>query len=540
MTTSITTLIKKPTKKSSLMLSVSVGLSLSLLISGCNRSNDTPASASKDDANTVHILAASELKTLEPDLTRSAKAAGVDIDIRYAGSLEMVDRINAHEPFDAILPASGAYPMLALISPPKAQDKLFYSKVAFGIKTSKAKQLGWLTTAPTWTQIVSAVDSGKLHYAMTNPIASNSGMSALFSLTMASAGKADNLDDKDIKKDVLQQFLSGQTLTAGSSGWLADTYVQEQQRLDGLINYEAVLMRLNQQPQLTDKLSLIYPQDGVISADYPLMLLNEAHRADYQKLVSQWKSTAFQTIVAQQFLRPANPAVKSLVPATSATELSFPSQLATIDAVLTAYQQDSKKPSTTIYVLDTSGSMRDERMADLKSALNYLTGLNANSLTERLTRFQPREQIIFLPFSSEVQALQTIVINQQHPEVQRQAIQRLVGQLRADGGTALYDALDQAVELALTKQRAQPNHIVSIVLMTDGQQTEGQSYQNWQARSLQHLQQQQLAPIRIFPILFGEAPTDELSSIAQQTRGKTFESRQDTLSKAFRDIRAYQ
>jgi Ca-activated chloride channel family protein len=527
------------TLRSLLVLPVAVTLSLSVLLAGCSRSPDTNNAAPADNANTFHILAASELKDLEPDLTQSAQAVGVSIKIDYAGSLEMVDRINAHEPFDAILPASSAYPMLALNDKPKAQDKLFYSKIALGVKTSKAQQLGWITTPPTWAKVVNAVQSGQFRYGMTNPIASNSGMSALFALTLASAGKADNLQASDIKKSVLQQFLKGQALTAGSSGWLADTYIQEQNRLDGLINYEAVLMRLNQQPQLQDKLSLIYPQDGVISADYPLMLLNDAHRTDYQKLVARFKAPAFQTVIAQRFLRPANPAVKSQLPATSATELSYPNQLSTIDAVLTAYQQDSKKPSTTIYVLDTSGSMEGARMSDLKHALNYLTGLNATSLTERLTRFQPREQLIFLPFSSEVKTAQTLVIDPKQPDVQRQAISTLVNQLYADGGTALYDALDQAVQIALLKQHANPEQIVSIVLMTDGVQTEGQSFAQWQAQSLPRLQSQH-APIRIFPILFGEAPTDELSTIAQESRGKTFESRQDNLSKAFRDIRAYQ
>src|SRR5918996_397030 len=82
----------------------------------------------------------------------------------------------------------------------------------------------------------------------------------------------------DIDERGLTDFFKGQTLTAGSSGWLADAYVAGQARLEGIINYESVLLGLNASGRLREPLELIYPKDGIITADYPLLLLNQAKR----------------------------------------------------------------------------------------------------------------------------------------------------------------------------------------------------------------------------------------------------------------------
>ena len=44
-------------------------------------------------------------------------------------------------------------------------------------------------------------------------------------------------------------------------------------------------MGLNGGGKLTEPLTLIYPKEGIITADYPFMLLNEAKRDAYDKVV---------------------------------------------------------------------------------------------------------------------------------------------------------------------------------------------------------------------------------------------------------------
>jgi len=92
------------------------------------------------------------------------------------------------------------------------------------------------------------VKDRKLVYGMTNPTSSNTGMSALFAVASAIAKKTEDLSADEVDREKLKDFLVGQKLTAGSSGWLAEAYVRDEARLDGLVNYEAVLLRLNEQP----------------------------------------------------------------------------------------------------------------------------------------------------------------------------------------------------------------------------------------------------------------------------------------------------
>ena len=115
-------------------------LGLLALLGGCSKQPDSsPAPVSKPPD--LRILAGSELKDLAPDIEDAARKSGLNVQLVYSGTLDMVDRINGGEPFDAILPPNGAYPMLALTRKPLAREKLFYSRVALGVKASKAREL---------------------------------------------------------------------------------------------------------------------------------------------------------------------------------------------------------------------------------------------------------------------------------------------------------------------------------------------------------------------------------------------------------------
>ena len=190
--------------------------------SGGAGSSATPGSAANSSpptpsGPTLRVLAGSELKELEPDIQQAARAAGVNLSLSYSGTLEMVDRVNAGEPWDAILPPNGAYPSLALTHRPLAKEKLFYSRVAFGVKASKAHALGWDQKTPDWSDITQAVKDGKLSYAMSNPTSSNTGMSALFAVAASSAKKTEDLAATEVNRGALKDFLSGQKLTASRS-----------------------------------------------------------------------------------------------------------------------------------------------------------------------------------------------------------------------------------------------------------------------------------------------------------------------------------
>jgi Ca-activated chloride channel family protein len=189
----------------------------------------------------------------------------------------------------------------------------------------------------TWADIGAHSKAGDFHFAMTNPAASNSGFVALVGVASALQQGGGALDQGNINVAALKDFFSGQALTAGSSGWLADSYVRSQGSLDGIVNYESVLLSMNQGNQLKEKLDLVYPKEGIVTADYPLMLLDRSQRTAYDKVTSYLRGPDVQTrIMKTTGRRPAVPgiALDSRFPTQILIELPFPSSLEIVNKLL--------------------------------------------------------------------------------------------------------------------------------------------------------------------------------------------------------------
>ena len=517
---------------------------LALALLACGKRDEPPAGVQAPivPREAFTILAGSELKDLEAAIVSAADTAGINLKMSYAGTLDIVERINAGERFDAILPPNGAYPALALQTKPLAREKLFYSRIALGVKAAKVAQLGWNTNPPGWAEIAKVAGAGQLRYGMTNPTSSNTGMSALFAVASALAGKTEDLDTRDVDEKRLRAFLSGQKLTAGSSGWLAQAYIANPSAIDAMVNYEAVILRANETLAPPDKLTLIYPRDGMISADYPLMLLNGDKRDAYNRLVAALKAAPFQRdALSGAFLRPANPdvAAAAALPLTAVSELGFPNRLEVIDAVLGAYQAQWRKPATSIFVLDISGSMKGPRLIAMRDALKELTGAaegsnTAASASNRYSAFQSRERVVLITFASQASTPVWVRFDPDKIDAARASLRDQADAMVADGGTAIYSALSAAQELARQELAREPDRLVSIVLLTDGENNAGMLLEDFRARYSGGF------AARIFPILFGEGNVAEMQQIARLSGGREFDGRNLQLRQVFKEIRGYQ
>jgi Ca-activated chloride channel family protein len=221
-------------------------------------------------------------------------------------------------------------------------------------------------------------------------------------------------------------------------------------------------------------------------------------------------------------------------------ELSFPNNLEVIDAVLSAYQAELRRPATSIYLLDVSGSMRGERIASLKAALERLTGVDVRGSAARYARFQAREHVVLIPFSSQPWSPVRFTFDDAHNKAgTEQDLRNFVENLQARGATAIYSALDVAYELAHQELANDPSRLVTVVLLTDGLNNRGMDFREFQSR-WSTSDGTASEPIRTFPILFGEAGSDELDNIARQTGGRAFDARHTDLRDVFREIRGYQ
>ncbi|GAA4862752.1 VWA domain-containing protein [Saccharopolyspora cebuensis] len=496
--------------------------------------------------HTLRVLGSSELADMRPILDEARQATGVSVELTGIGSVEGTELLrsgHADGRYDATWFASDRYVSLY----PEAQDrrgdstKIMSSPVLLGLRASTAAELGWDRAAPSWLDIAEAAEQRRFSFGMTNPAKSNSGMSALVGIATALADTGSALDVDQARRALpeLRGFFAGQTLTSGSSGWLSQSYQRRGsaagEPVDGLVNYESVLLSMNASGDLDEPLVPIHPRDGVATADYPLTLLRSASdeaRSAYQRLTDYLRLPRVQQRIMELTHRRPITAQVELTPELRdhpMFELPFPARPAVVDELLLAYFDQLRRPTRTLYVLDTSGSMRGDRLTALKDALGSLTGAGE---TSRFDRFHNREQVTLLPFNSTAGPAATFDIPERDPGPVLADIRAHGERLGAAGETALYDALLAAFALAAEQGAADPDRFTSIVLMTDGENNRG--------RTLAEFTAAPRPPVPVFPILFGEGAVEEMRAVADATGGKVFDARTQSLTRVFAEVRGYQ
>jgi Ca-activated chloride channel family protein len=503
----------------------------------------TGCTGEPDASNTLSVLAGSELKDLEPMLPDLQKATGVKLVLSYIGTLEGAEQIANGDTSDAAWFSHGKY--LSLLpgagSHIKASQSIMLSPVVLGVKQSVARSFGWENNPNvTWKDIQAKSADGSFTFAMTNPAASNSGFTALIGVASALSGSSDAIDTGTIDTAALKEFFRGQSVTAGSSGFLADTYVRQQDSVGGIINYESILMGLNNAKSLHEPLDIVYPKEGIVTADYPFMLLNADKRAAYDKVVAYLRTPDVQKrIMTDTLRRPSVPGV-ALDPRfpTNLIELPFPSRLDTIDALLTVYLDEIRKPASAIFVLDISGSMDGPRLDSLKQALSALTGTDT-TLTGKFARFRSREDVTIVTFSTDVSPPKEFTIDDTNPNsADMQAVRVYIQSLEAGGTTAIYSALSEAYQLVGQQQAADPNRLYSVVLMTDGENNAGLDEGSWTSEF--NALPDAVRNVHTYPILFGDSSKGAMQAIADKTGGKLFDAQSTSLESIFKQIRGYQ
>jgi Ca-activated chloride channel family protein len=287
---------------------------------------------------------------------------------------------------------------------------------------------------------------------------------------------------------------------------------------------------------LTEPLTLIYPSDGVVTADYPLTLLASSPRKEPYGRLAAWLRTpgVQREIMTTTNRRPIVPEVRpdQRFGTAQLLELPFPNRRSAADELISAYLNRVRRPSRTLFVLDTSGSMKGDRITALKQALATLTGADT-SASGRFSRFRNRETVTLLPFSSAPGGPRTFTVPETDAAPVLQQIRSYGEGLSAGGGTAIYDSLRAAYEAAGRDPDA--GEFTSIVLMTDGDNTDGSSYDDFAAYYRTAARR-----VPTFVVLFGDSDVTEMKNVAQLTGGATFDARTGSLASAFKEIRGYQ
>ncbi len=523
------------------------------LAAGCSGATEQPGPTRGPDV-TLRVLAGSELADLTPILDEAAEATGVHVELDLVGTLagaEAVASGAAEADHDATWFSSDRY--LAL--QPEAQAKLgttidiMSSPVVLGLRRSVAERLGWVGRTVTWSEIAAAAGAGEFTYGMTDPSASNSGFSAVVGVATALVGGGAALTAEQARSTApaLREFFGAQTLAAGSSGFLQDAFVRRATGVDpgppvdGLINYESVLLEMNDSGALPEPLEVIYPADGVVTADYPFTVLAGASqevRDAHRRLTDHLRTPDVQREIAERtHRRAAVPGVARPPSAATLVELPFPAQAEVVDTLLTSYFDRLRRPSRTIYVLDTSGSMAtDDRIGALRTSLAGLAGADP-SLTAQFRRFRGREEVTLLPFDTTPGTPQVFTVAEEDPGPDRGRIADAGAALRPGGDTAIYDSLELAYGIAGEQIAADADRFTSIVLMTDGQNTTGADIDGF--RTFVATRPPAVRGVPVFCVLFGESSAEEMTEVATLTGGRMFDARATPLADVFQEIRGY-
>ena len=523
-------------------------------LAGCDsKTSGTSASQgaftqAQADPNTLVCLSGSELESVQPLLPQLKKETGVHVQLVSSGTLTSVEKLQTGaNGYDCGWFSHNKYLMLdnTVKGLVVASERIMSSPVIIGVKAAKAKQLNWSVDNTTWADVAKAANDGKFTFAMTSPASSNTGMSALIGVTAALSGSDSAIDDKAIAKVELSGFGKGHVLYADSSGWLTTAFIKElanPKGPDGIVNYESELLRLNAQNNAN--LTLIYPKEGIVTADYPLMLFNPAKKAQYDKVIAFFKRDDIQkSLMSSTFRRPVSPTVTAdpvLFGEHLLVEVAFPGKMSTIDNLLMSYLDKQRRPAHVYFVLDTSGSMGGNGgIQQLRKAITGLTG-GDQTLTGRFSQFREREKITIIEFASQIKAQSTYVVSTD--AAQRTAVMGEIATyaqgMTAGGGTAIFDAVHAAYEMARASAKQEPGYVQSVVVMTDGQSNEGMTDYDF-AEYYSRLTSDDKS-VRIFGVLFGsDASKAQLTALTRATGGDVFDGSQSLLG-VFKKIRGYQ
>lgn len=519
-------------------------------------------------ANRLHVLATSDLKDIQPLEQMVLQATGIELSFKFAGTMESTEAVQTgNSDADVAWFANAKY----LLSDPqgqarvKLQEKIMLSPLVVGVSASQAKKLGWdkpeVAAKLSWNAIAQAAKKGDLRYALSNPATSNQGFMALMGVVASAAQKSEALSAADVDRNAVASFIKGYKLVGDNSTYLTEKFIAQQgTQVNAFINYESWLLSLNQSGKLQEKLVLIYPYEGISTADYPIMLLNDNKREQFAKVVRYLKGPEAQTWLAKTTLRrPVNAEVAQaqaalFTPDAMLVELPFSTDRALADGLVNAYLNEFRLPIASTFVLDVSGSMNQNgRRQQLVDALHYMAGNNA-SLTGRVARLTSREKVWMLTFSDtayppqffELPALTSGAAGKGLAlQADSQAKQDVLAQVRdfADGlqmkgGTALYDAVLQALVNMNIERQKNPGYQYSVVAFTDGENNKGRNLQEFKAAYA--ALPEDVRAIPVFMVLFGEANEADLKSLVATTSGRVFDARKASLYSVFKDIRAYQ
>ena len=384
---------------------------------------------------------------------------------------------------------------------------------------------------------------GAFKLVHTNPDYSTSGLSAVVAEYYAATGKKEGLRPEDVTGKA-RETVKAIERSIVHYGDITD-FIAAQMKKNGLGYASAVameettLLKFNRErPKNLPKLVAIYPKEGTFFSDSPFIVLD----ANWVTPELREGAQAFQRFLAKEItpeiaakggFRPADleatpgarfTAENGVDPAQPERELELPE--ARVLALLKRSWREDRKPANVLLVLDTSGSMNDEkRLENAKQGLGVF-----------LSQVAPQDRVGLTQFSDVITQLVPVGPFRENEAKLKATISRLI----AEGGTAFYDATAEGYA-TVRDLAGRDDRINAVVLLTDGNDTDSTRTLDSVVQELEG-QDDSSTQVRVFTIAYsvGSAKARKaLEEIAEASGGNSYTGDPENIETVYRSISSF-
>ena len=493
------------------------------------------------DESYFYIISSNANSFFEEELRDFAKKEKIDLKIDYYDDLEIIDRLNDESNvYDAVWISNSIWLYMLNNSYLVTNSKsIAVTPVVMGVKKSKAQELGFVNSEIYNNDILNAIKSGKLKYVMNSVTKTNTGATAYLAFLNSLAGSPEVLKSEMLKNPTLinnmKEFFKGVERVSGDENYLDEMFIKGD--YEAVINYESTLLELNNKLIENGKepLYLLYPVDGVAINDMPFGYVNRNQNEEesFNKIQKFLRSNDTSEKLEKKGLRTWFGGVKEQANTIFKKEwgidttkylmpFKYPSKTVMNEA-FELYIEALRKPTHTVFVLDTSGSMNTNNgLVELKEAMNFI--LDKEQAKKDNIQFSNKDKITIITFNRAVN-----LISDTKTGADSDYLINFVNSITATGDTNIYDPSITALDLL---HKESDEYMRMEILMTDGRSNNG-SY-----LSLENYYKKEHLDIPVYSITFGNSSDYQLQEIADLTNAKVFDGKSG-LVEAFKEVRSY-
>lgn len=420
------------------------------------------------------------------------------------------------------------------------------SPVVIAAWESVARELGWPERAVGWQEIQHQATQDP-NFKWNHPSTSHaSGLLATLAEFYAGAGLTRGLTPEAATDPQTLEYVRAVEATVRFYGEGEEVIVERlaaegRSFLDAFVAQEQVAIAWNRS-QPGERLVAIYPAEGTLWADHPLALLElggpgevpvtDNQRRTFQAFAQFLTTTDVQRQLLAAGYRPADLSVSldepgspfvgtdAVDPRQPQTTLQVP-PAAVVQVVQNVWWY-TKRPTNVYLVVDTSGSMRGDKLERTRGALQaFVSQIRGD-----------RDQVGLIEFGSGVKRFEPL---RPLDDRSRQELAEQIGGMEADGQTALIDAIWEAY--GDLQRTGDTEAINAVVVMTDGQENNS-AYDVFDLQ--QRFEQERAVTVVVFTIAFGsDADAGLLQQIARIGNGQFRRASETDIEELYRIISTY-